>query len=238
MSNHYHIICTDPEGRLPVFSRELNRLLAKSLNSVLGRWENFWAGGTEPSYVRLEDADAVLAATVYAMANPVEAGLVSHGNQWPGLRVCQGGRNVAWRPNFYFLENGKAEKKVEFTMTVAPVGGAPGEALKRIQAAVTEAEKRIRAEFKRDRRAFTGARAVKAQSYFDSPQSLEPRRGLSPRLATKDKELRRDSIARMKAFVCAYREALKSWCAGVRDVVFPFGTYHMAVHHHVYCDEA
>ena len=41
MSNHYHIILMDVEGRLPVFTETLNRLLAKSLNVYHSRAENF-----------------------------------------------------------------------------------------------------------------------------------------------------------------------------------------------------
>ena len=39
LSNHYHIVATDPDGRLPEFMHWLNTYVAKSMNSLLGRWE-------------------------------------------------------------------------------------------------------------------------------------------------------------------------------------------------------
>jgi REP element-mobilizing transposase RayT len=38
MSDHYHAVAWDPEGRISVFLEVLNRLLAKLLNASQGRW--------------------------------------------------------------------------------------------------------------------------------------------------------------------------------------------------------
>src|SRR5690242_10886633 len=66
MSNHYHLIATDPEGRLPEFCAWLHEFVAKTLNARYGRWENFWA--SEPtSYVRLINPEDIVAKTVYAL---------------------------------------------------------------------------------------------------------------------------------------------------------------------------
>ena len=42
MSNHYHLVVTDTEGRLPDFERDLNSLLARAVNRHWARWEAFW----------------------------------------------------------------------------------------------------------------------------------------------------------------------------------------------------
>ena len=39
LSNHYHLVLTDPKARLPEFMHWLNAYLAKSLNEQLRRWE-------------------------------------------------------------------------------------------------------------------------------------------------------------------------------------------------------
>src|SRR6188768_2684461 len=78
MSNHYHLVITDPLGVLPVFVECLNKLVAKCMNASLGRWENFWA--SEPaSYVRLLDDEAILDKIAYVLCNPVQAALVKRG---------------------------------------------------------------------------------------------------------------------------------------------------------------
>ena len=74
LSNHYHLVVTDPDGKLPVFMHWLNEYVAKCVNSVLGRWESFWAPGSY-SQVSLADEEDVMAKLVYTMTNPVSAGL-------------------------------------------------------------------------------------------------------------------------------------------------------------------
>ena len=63
----------------------LDSLVARAVNASLGRFEGFWA--TDGSYSAVEplDPDDVLAKTAYVLANPVAAGLVRRGAEWPGL---------------------------------------------------------------------------------------------------------------------------------------------------------
>jgi hypothetical protein len=86
-----------------------------------------------------------------------------------------------------------------------------------------------------DGRSFLGARAILAQDPYDAPRSSEPRRTLSPRIAAKNTWARIEALRRVKAFIERYRVAYCQWKAGVRDVVFPAGTYGMRVQHGVAC---
>jgi REP element-mobilizing transposase RayT len=86
LSNHYHLVVTDPRARLPEFQRYLDGLVARATNCCLGRWESFWDPDSY-SAVRLESATDVLDKIVYVLANPVAAGLVRHGSEWPGPLV-------------------------------------------------------------------------------------------------------------------------------------------------------
>jgi hypothetical protein len=79
----------DPDARLPEFLRRVHKHTASCINATRGRWENLWAS-EQPSIVRLEDDGDVLDKLAYCLANPVEAGLVAHGRQWPGLRSAPG----------------------------------------------------------------------------------------------------------------------------------------------------
>jgi hypothetical protein len=54
--------------------------------------------------------------------------------------------------------------------------------------------------------------------------SREPRRGLSPRLACKNKRARIEALQRNKAFIEQYRDARTAKLAG-QEVVFPPGTW-------------
>jgi hypothetical protein len=79
------------------------------------------------------------------------------------------------------------------------------------------------------RRQFFGVHRVLAQSPFGRPAAREPRRGLNPRVAARNKWRRIETLQRLKAFVANYREALRRYVDGDRSVLFPAGTYWMRV---------
>ncbi len=235
MSNHYHLVVTDPNGFLPLFVECLNKLVAKCVNASLGRWENFWA--SEPaSYVRLLDGEAIIDKLAYLLANPVEAALVEHGVEWPGLRLGRPGRYSARRPDIFFREEGAMPKSVELHL-VAPPGLAGRDAQTRIKHAVAEREREARTRIRREGRSFLGVRAVLRQNPFESPLTFEARRQLSPRIASRNKWLRVETLARCVEFVRDHSRALASWLEGKRNVVFPAGTYMMRIRHNARCAE-
>ena len=227
MSNHYHLIATDPSGRLPEMCHWLHEFIAKAVNARLGRWENFWSS-EPPSYVQLVGPDDVLAKTVYALANPVVAGLVSHGEQWPGIRIFSPGLRRIARPAGFFRENGPTPEVATLTIVAPPIGLSSHQAYRRVLETVAEEEARVRESFRAQGRTFLGARRVLAQRHDESPHSHEPRRTLSPTIACRNKWLRIETLQRCKQFVIAYRDALKRWARAARDVVFPAGTYALA----------
>ena len=235
MSNHYHLVVTDPRGVLPLFVECLNKLVAKCLNASLGRWENFWA--SEPaSYVRLLDADAVIDKLAYLLANPVEAGLVEYGKDWPGLRLGRPGSHPVRRPEIFFREEGTMPKSLRLELTPPP-GLADRQARKRIEEIVAAREREARARIRGAGRAFLGARAVLCQSPFDSPLTLEPRRQMSPRIASRNKWLRIETLTRCADFVRDHGQALACWLEGKRTIIFPAGTYLMRIRHNARCAE-
>ena len=238
MSNHYHIIATDPLGVLPAFVECLNKLIAKALNASLGRWENLWA--SEPaSYVRLLDDDAVVDKIAYALCNPVKAGLVKRGSDWPGVRYGRPGAYPAPRPKTFFREHGAMPKSLALEITPAPIAGdSAREAQNQIDEAVRTREAADRERVLSEGRRFLGAAAVMRQDPFGSPTTREPRRELSPRVASRNRWLREEVLNRCAEFVSAYREALAAWRAMAREVIFPFGTYLMRIHHQVRCAES
>ena len=238
MSNHYHIVVTDPHGVLPAFVECLNKLIAKSVNASLGRWENLWAS-EQASYVRLLDTDAVVDKIAYALCNPVVAGLVKRGKQWPGLRIGRPGSYPARRPEKFFRAQGSMPKSIDLDIATPSLDGlSRREAQKRIDEGIAEREARERARVLREGGTFLGPDAVKRQDPFASPTTREPRRQLSPRVASPNRWRRIETLARCADFARAYRDALAAWCAKKRSVVFPLGTYLMRLRHQVRCAEA
>src|SRR5512133_826659 len=64
LSNHYHLILSDPGANLPAFHQFLDALVARAVNASLGRWETFWAPDTY-SAVRLLSPSDVVDKTAY-----------------------------------------------------------------------------------------------------------------------------------------------------------------------------
>jgi REP element-mobilizing transposase RayT len=238
LSNHWHCVLTDPLGRLPEFQRDVGSTIAKALNAELGRWESLWAPGSYSAVV-LQTAEDVLDKMAYVLANPVAAGLVRYGAEWPGLwsaptRIGAGGVEVK-RPEHYFRKEGRWPKVARLELT-CPEGFESVQALRQgLTDALTDREDRAARELAERGRAFMGARKVLAQSPFARPATIEPRRGLNPRVASRDKWKRMEAIGRLKAFVAEYREALRAFRSGARATVFPEGTYWMRVSCGVTC---
>jgi hypothetical protein len=236
-------VLTDVHGNLPQFMEWLDGTMARGLNAYYRRRENFWVARTY-SRVELLDPEAVLDKIVYTLTNPVAAGLVPVGADWPGLRSStfwDGSQRVSVkRPSFYFSEEGDLPQSVELVIERPEAFGelewdAWSEGLHR---AVLEREAVIRAAFRAEGRSFLGREGVLRQSPKDCPAALEPSRKLNPQVASRNKERRKWRLMWIQSFLVAYREALRRFAAGVRDVVFPAGTYWLRVHLGCVCAEA
>ncbi len=240
LSNHYHIGVTDTEGRIPEFTEELNKLLARSLNCHRGRWENFWSGGDQTSQVTLASDFEVMAKLVYSLANPTKALLVSHGNKWPGVRLFHANKYRAKKPAFFFRneeDGGKLPDSLDLTLTPPPIGVREDLCDDVVQRAVSAREKQLRDRAKAARKKFMGAAAVKAQNIYGSPKRPAEKRGISPRLACRDKWRRIEILAQLDTFVADYRAKLKEFVGGAKDVLFPAGTYLMTRQFGARCEE-
>lgn len=238
LSNHYHLVVTDPDARLPAFGQYLDSLVARAANSILGRWESFWAPSSY-SAVALATPEDVLDKSAYVLANPVAAGLVRRGRDWPGLwsapEQIGGAPLVVPRPAEFFRADGVMPEEVELVLTPPP-GFDSAEEFRELLAKALEA---LEDEAGRDHRAkgsgFLGQEKVLRQKPTSRPMPFEPRRNLNPRVAARDKWKRIEVLGRLKEFLAEYREAWREWQAGQRDPTFPHGTYLMRVLHGAPC---
>jgi len=235
LSNHFHLVVTDPHARLPAFHQFLDALVARAVNASLGRWETFWAPDSY-SAVRLVSPDDVLDKAAYVLANPVAAGLVRTGRLWPGLWSAPewiGGESLrARRPNHFFDPKGLLPEAVELTMTAPPGFASAEEFRNQLSTALAARE----AQALRSRGgAFLGVARVLAQSPTSRPAPGEPRRALNPRVAARDKWKRIEALGRLIDFLRSYRRAWAARRAGRDGVTFPNGTYLLRVVHGVPC---
>ena len=234
MSNHYHLILTDPEGRLPEFQHWLDTYLAKTINAFRGRWESLWAPGSY-SAVRLVDTEDVYQKLLYLYLNPIKAGLVRALVDWPGARSLPGdcGRTEEiQRPDGYFRRKGEVPAACVLEL-VAPTGVD----LAQLERDRSELETDLRRRAREAGRSFLGVRRLLRQSPGASPATVEPRRGLNPRVASRDRWRRIEALQQWKAFLDRYREALVAFRAGDFAVCFPAGTYWMRVQLAVRCSD-
>lgn len=234
LSNHFHLVVTDPEARLPAFEQYLASLVARAVNASLGRWESFWAPSSY-SAVALATPQDVLDKTTYVLANPVAAGLVRRGSEWPGLwsspSMIGGEAIVVRRPKIFFRENGYMPEVATLELTVPDGFSSAAE----FRAQLVQALAIREAGHATGGRGFLGAGRVQAQSPWAHPAGGERRRELKPRVGALDKWKRIEALARLTTFLADYRDALRRWTAGARDVVFPAGTYALRVSYGVSC---
>jgi REP element-mobilizing transposase RayT len=237
LSNHYHLLVTDPHARLPLFQRDLDGLIARAVNCSLGRWESFWAPESY-SAVRLESLDDVLQKAVYVLANPVAAGLVRRGLEWPGLWSSPSAIGTAIpveRPTHFFRKAGPLPLKTSLELHPPAGFATAGAFAERLSRELIHAEDRVATELSREGRSFLGVHGVLAQNPRARPAPGEPRRALNPRVACRDKWKRIEALLRLADFVRVHREALEAWRAGLRQAIFPPGTWLMRVQHAVRC---
>jgi putative transposase len=224
MSNHYHLVVTDTEGRLPDFQRDLNSLLARSINAFRGRRDSFWDGRSYSGVELLEEHD-VIAKMGYTLANPVAARLVNRARQWEGATsagmVFGRPRSIA-RPDGFFSDSMPEEVELEIVRPESCHGLDDEEFLARVEADVARRE----AEHAQRGKAM-GMSRVRRQDWNASPESFEVRRGLQPTIAAASKWARIEALRRSKEWLRAYKAALAQFVAGTRNVAFPVGTWWM-----------
>jgi hypothetical protein len=238
LSNHYHLVFTDPLGELPAFMRELNSLIARALNASLGRWEAVWS--VEPYCApELLGGEDVFTKCVYTLVNANEAGLVRHTKDYEGLcswNLEYGQRFTAKRPEVFFSDD--MPEEVSFVL-VRPAQTRPElgdrELRTEIRRAVKAREDANARRLRSEGGAFLGMRRVLRQRVTDTPRSRAPRRGIRPRVAGRSKWARIEAIQRNRRWQAEYHAARERFSAGDRDVVFPYGTYKLRLECGVQC---
>jgi putative transposase len=232
MSNHVHVVATDPRGVYPNFLRDFHGLLARVVNAAHGRWEHFW-DANQASAVLLVDEAAQADKLAYVLANPV--GLVKLAADWPGATalhsVLADTPIVGTRPHHFFRDEkngGAMPESVTLTFEPPPALASHSreEHVRLVRTAITRIEEAAEVRRRASSTAVLGPRRVQAQSWTDRPGDSEPRRQLSPQVACRDKWLRIERLAANRTFQELYRAAFDHFRQGIESI-FPFGTWLM-----------
>jgi putative transposase len=230
MSNHHHTDLTDPHGKLPAFKQQFHSMIARGLNTRLGRSDKFWSSDVACD-VRRPNDDETLQYLVYTITNPVKDGLVKWSHQWPGF-TTQGWRfgetRTFKRPAWFFDENGNMAEEVSLTLTRPP--GFPeldddalyDKLMTEVRAGEVEHQERIRGEGRR----FMGVRKLARQHWNRAPQTFEERFNVARKVGASCQWKRRVEQQRDRNWEREYAAARALLRAG-RPGVFPAGTYWM-----------
>lgn len=230
MSNHQHLVVTDPEGRLPEFLTRLNGISGRALNAHHGRWENFWAS-EQPNAVYLVEASDRLDKLIYLLANPVQDHLVDRARDWPGAtsitQVLSGDSLVVERPDRFFREDGPMPEAV--TLRAARLPGfeemTQEEWSSLVLQRIRNIEEEARAERRKNEWSVLGLKGIVAVDPTSRPKSVEPRGRLRPTIACKNADRRVLELDALVTFRMRYREAFEKWIRRATDALFPVGTY-------------
>jgi len=230
MSNHYHIVVHDVRGKLPDFMRDFHGLIARSVNRLRKRVDAFW-DARQPAVTELCDPESVMKMLVYLACNPVEAGLVRDGRDWPGIRTSAFAATERpqrfTRPAGFFCDDSALPPDAALRIVLPPTHKHlnPRDFTAEVHERVRQRELEIAAAFVAEGRVFGRVRDLLRIRWNDAPESDDGRFELSPRVVAVDGTRRIGILSRVRLFVASYRRARAQYCSGMRDTVFPGGTW-------------
>jgi putative transposase len=226
MSNHYHLVVTDPHGNISDFEQYLNSLVARAINQLRGRSGSVW--DPEPyNGVELLDEEAVVERLAYVHANPVSAHLVGRSRYWEGstsMGLTYGGRRSIERPRVFFSQSMPEQATLELVrpcvfmhLNDETLERSVGDRVRQAEDSSAESGPAL------------GMRRVMAQHWNDSPPPLPRKPHIRPRFAAACSRTRVMALQIYRSWLESYATALRRFRGGDRNAVFPAGTYWMTV---------
>lgn len=227
LSNHDHIVATDPNGQRPQFIGLFHSLVARAVNCLFGEVDSLWSGRRH-SAPRLLDTDDILSKCVYTLLNPVAAHLVRYAWDWQGISSYALEYDVPVvfeRPDFFFSES---MPKTTTVILRRPKDLRPElnarELRRQIRAEVKERQGKIAQQARREGKTFLGMQRVLRQPRTNTPYTRDIRNGIRPHIASSSKWARIEALQNLKLFWTLHRTAMRGEQEG-RSVVYPFGSF-------------
>ena len=226
MSNHFHLVATDVEGKAPIFFQLLDQTIANLLKRHFPDLEGELWNTSQTSAVdlsnELQPCDVtVIEKLVYTMGNAKTSGLVSKWTQWEGsmTKPEDMGQRVlrVERPTCASLRT-TLPAVVEMQVHVPP---------SLAHWTRNELMEMLRGELRAIPRPTNpiGMKRIREQGIWERPKTKAKRSTINPHVAG-DTERRMAMIALLKAFRAEYQCALEKYCDG-EECVFPEGTWKM-----------
>lgn len=261
MSNHFHLVATDPAGTLSDFLQEFNSLLSRQLNALRGtKGTNFEA---RPSIQIIADAGGILDKSVYTLVNPLAAHLVKYLRQWKASSSfgMDYGRPVTfvrprcglWAETLGPAPKGKHASKArlryrgrsdapetvtfELARPAVDMHRTSSELREEVRKRVADRERELIEERRGGGIEVLGWLNVVKQHYLAVPTTREPLFERRPRVTGRCSKACSTVLEKLTRFVGAYRAALELFRAG-EQAVFPYGTLLMARRFGVECAPA
>ena len=180
----------------------------------------------------------MLKQMAYVVCNPVEAGLIENSSDWPGINLWKPGIRKVQRPGFYFRtkeQGGSLPKRAKLIITTPDSMlecDHQDASLELLRPFIKGEESAIRAKRKESGKAYLGAATCKATPIFDSPNTppkvnTDEDGNINPKVSCGSKAIKKKLLTIIEIFVNEYKDCLKSLKKGVKDIVFPTGTYKM-----------
>ncbi|MGE0710651.1 MAG: transposase [Planctomycetota bacterium] len=182
MSNHLHILATDPHRNLSKFMRWFCQNTSAALNRRYGRTGlgTIWEPDRRYTSIRQVDPGAVERALRYVLMNPVAAGLVPTAAAWRDAVTLPehfGRTREFRRPGHYFRQRGKhaLPERAKLRLTCPsqlreryPTDDAYRAAMAEL---LREAEQERQEQFSREGRRFMGLGKILKQQPTDTPKA-------------------------------------------------------------------
>ncbi len=227
MSNHFHLIVSDPHQLLSDFLRWLNLHSAKCINFYLGRKGLIWAPGSFSSQ-ELHYPEDILDKLVYTICNPTQAKAVSQPSEWiGGISLPEHYRNdfefKAQRPKFFKDNSPTVPESASLKLTIPPMFEDKEAFINELESMIKVRCGEIAEEMKQNDEDFKGIKNICLDLNF-KPDNPYIDSEIDPRIACKDKERRKELIDGMIQFWKEHEDSRQRVLQGVKDVRFPYGT--------------
>ena len=238
-SGHYHLLLRVEDTRqLSAFMNHFNSNLAREAGRLAQWGEKFWARRFQAIPIS-DEPEAQIERLAYVLAHGCKEGLIERLRDWPGVsavpalldgaplighwydRAREYGARLRGKP-FHRLEFA-----TEYTLRLEPLPCwahlEPEQYRQRIADLVAAIESRAAAEREAEGRPALGAEAIRLQNRHDRP--AQPKRSPAPMFHAASRKVRLELRRAYGEFLGAFRAAAEQLRGGIRQVVFPAGSF-------------
>ncbi len=239
VSNHMHLLLWVEDARgLAKFMGYFLSKLAREIGRLTG-WKEKIFGRRYQAIVISDEEAAQIERLRYGLAHGCKEDLVDHPRDWPGVHAVRALLEGEVLEGLWFdrtkeylaRRRGEAFDSLQYaTREVLELDPLPcwkhlpeEQRRARIAALVEDIELEAASRRKRTGAKPLGVAAVLAQNPLQRPKKTK--KSPAPAFHAASKAVRRELWNAYSWFVAAYREAAEKLRAGVRDVVFPSGSF-------------